>query len=64
MKKTKQHGGKRKGAGRPSLTDEGPLVLLAVKVKPSNRAKVERIAGETGESLSRVVDRALDGLAD
>jgi hypothetical protein len=61
MAKKKQHGGKRKGAGRP-VNPEGPAVTVVASVPSSLVERMDELAGKQGWSRSEAVTNAIRGL--
>jgi hypothetical protein len=61
MAKTAQHGGKRKGAGRPPK-EHGKAVTIAVTVPDDLAAKLDSFAQAKGWSRSKAVTVALRAL--
>lgn len=60
-KKKAQHGGARKGAGRPPREGE-PLVLIAAKVDASIVARVDEYAERHGLNRSQAIVVAIQRL--
>jgi metal-responsive CopG/Arc/MetJ family transcriptional regulator len=60
MAKKAQHGGKRKGAGRPPKDDK--TVVIAASVPEALAADLDGFAKAKGWSRSRAVTEALRGL--
>jgi hypothetical protein len=60
-KKMAQHGGARKGAGRPPKA-EGRTVVIAASVPEDLAGEVDAFAEAQGWSRSKVVTEALRGL--
>jgi hypothetical protein len=56
---TKQHGGKREGAGRPSTNPEGPTALMSVRVPAALIAKLDELAEQRGWNRSQAVSEAV-----
>jgi hypothetical protein len=56
----KQHGGKRKGAGRKTGPD-GPAVMVAVSVPESLVERLDRLADKNGWGRSQAVTEAIRG---
>src|SRR5258708_18514012 len=54
--KSKSKGGKRDGAGRPTLSNGERRVALPARVHPSTMDALKSIAGENGASVGSVVD--------
>jgi hypothetical protein len=61
MAKKKQHGGRRKGAGRKPGKD-GPVVVMAVSVPESLATGLKALAEKEGWSKSKAVSEAIRGL--
>ena len=60
MTKRKQHGGRRKGAGR-KLTDGQGTVRVSITLTPAQQQQVERWMDTTGaDSFSEAVREMLD----
>lgn len=59
MKKTKNYGGRRSGAGRPPESPEGTRVYINCKVLPSTREKIRRAGKDLG-SQGKAVDAAFE----
>ena len=63
MAKKKQHGGKRKGAGRKP-GPEGRTVVMAVSVPGDLADQLDGLAKERGWNRSQAVTEAIRGLLD
>ena len=61
MAKKPQHGGKRKGAGRPPKED-GKAVVIATSVPEELASELDAYAKAKGWSRSKVVTEALRSL--
>jgi hypothetical protein len=61
MAKKAQHGGKRKGAGRPPKED-GKTVVIAASVPEEIAAKLEAYREAKGWTRSKAVTEALQAL--
>jgi len=64
MAKKKQHGGKRKGAGRKVANPEGKVVVLAASVPGELVERLDGLATERGWNRSQAVTEAIRGLLD
>jgi Ribbon-helix-helix protein, copG family len=63
MAKKKQHGGKRKGAGRKP-GPEGRTIILAASVPGELADQLDELAKERGWNRSQAVTEAIRGLLD
>jgi Ribbon-helix-helix protein, copG family len=63
MAKKKQHGGKRKGAGRKA-GPEGRAVVLAASVPSELVEQLDSLAKKRGWNRSQAVTEAIRGLLD
>ena len=58
MAKTKQHGGKRKGAGRP-VSPEGRTMMVAVSIPEGLVADLDALAASKSWGRSKAVTEAV-----
>ena len=61
MAKKKQHGGKRRGAGRKIESPEGAVVTIAASVPSGLVDQLDLVAAKNGLSRSRAVTEAIRG---
>jgi hypothetical protein len=63
-KKKAQHGGKRKGAGRPPVDPKEKSQVLAVSVPPPLVAALEKVAKRNGWNRSQAATEAIKRLVE
>lgn len=61
-KKKAQHGGARKGAGRPSSNPEGKTIVVAASVPETLVERLDAHAKREGWNRSQAVTEAIRGL--
>ena len=59
MAKKKQHGGKRKGAGRKVANPEGKTIVVAATVPGELVEELDSLAAERGWNRSRAITEAV-----
>ena len=61
MAKKKQHGGKRKGAGRKVENPEGAVITIAASVPSGLMDQLDSVATRSGLSRSKAITEAIRG---